>query len=194
MINRLTTVSARLFDVPYLFKFLLRLLAFYLLFRLINWLMIGAIVRDGYYSSFIDNYLNYVTFIKVSVLQTASMMASLFDVTAYLVSDSRIKIEGSSGLFMAWSCCGLEIMSFWAAFALADTTNRRMKVYWVFGGLLCIWFINCIRVTILLIAVKNNWPSIGTLRHHDTFNIVAYSLVFLMMFVYYLKNKKNFGD
>lgn len=193
MINRISTTATRWLDTSYFLKFLLRLLGLYLLFRLINWLMIGLIVPDGYYSPFVDNYLNYVTAIKVSVLKMGAILAQLFGVSSFAVDTSTLQIVGSGKLIMAWSCTGLEIMSFWAAFSLADTTSLKSKLWWCFGGLFCIWFINSLRVMILMIAVKNDWQEIGTLRHHDTFNIVAYGFIFLLMFIYYSKNKRKFS-
>lgn len=180
-------------DAPYVAKFLLRLLAFYLLFRGINWLWIGLIVPGGYYSPFVEHYLNYVTLIKVSVLQTASWLAHLFGVPSSLTDNSHLQVSGSRQIFMAWACTGLEIMSFWAAFTLADTTLWRKKLWWCTGGLFCIWFINCMRVAVLVVAVKNDWPQIGTIRHHDTFNMAAYAFIFVLMFVYYRRNKSAMG-
>ena len=159
--------------------------------------MIGAITPEGHYSYFIDHYLNYVAVLKVALLQGGSWVGYLLGVPSTLIDNSTIQIAGqtagSNQLFMAWSCVGLEILSCWAAFALADSTPLKKKLYWLFGGLLCICLINCLRIAILLVAIKNDWQEISMLRHHDTFNIAAYSLVFLMMFIYYLKNKKEFG-
>lgn len=193
MINKLTRSALNFFDTSYVLKFIFRLLALYVLFRLINWLMIGAIVPGGFYSPFIDNYLNYITVIKISVLQMGSWLGQLLGVDSFLLNPSYLQIVGSKKLFMAWACCGLEIMSFWAAFALADTTALRTKLLWCFGGLFCIWLINCIRVAILTVAIKNKWPIIGSYSHHDTFNIVAYGLVFVLMLAYYRKNKMQLG-
>lgn len=193
MINKLSTTTTKLFDVPYLLKFILRLLALYLLFRGINWLMIGIIVPGGYYSPFVDQYLNYVTFVKTSVLQTGGFLGSLFGISSHLVDNSTLRMEDGNSLMMAWSCAGLEILSFWAAFSLADTTPLRSKLLWCVGGLLTIWFINCARVALLIVAIYQDWQIIPRLKHHDTFNIVAYSFVFLLMYVYYNKNKKQLG-
>jgi exosortase/archaeosortase family protein len=194
MISKINSYTRKLFDVSYSVKFILRMAGLYLLFRLINSLWIGLIVPGGLYSAFVEQYLNYIALIKVSVLQTASLMANLFGVSSHLLSTSTIKIEGASRLYMAWACCGLELMSFWAAFALADTTPLRTKLGWCLGGLFSIWLINCIRVSLIMIAIKNNWKNIQMMTHHDTFNIAAYALIVLMMFIYYKKNKKQFGE
>jgi exosortase/archaeosortase family protein len=194
MIRKINSYALKLFDVSYSVKFLLRMVGLYLLFRLINWSWIGLIAPGGLYSAFADNYLNYVSFIKVSVLQTARLMANIFGVSSHLVSTSVIKVEGGGELYMAWACCGLELMSFWAAFALADTTPLRTKLKWCLGGLFSIWLINCVRVSLIMIAQKNKWQNLQMMTHHDTFNIAAYALIIFLMFIYYKKNKKQFGE
>jgi exosortase/archaeosortase family protein len=200
MINKISSSAVKFFDTSYIFRFILRLGGLYLLFRLINWAMIGAITPEGNYSYFIDHYLNYVTAIKVSILEVGTWIGHLCGVPSHLIDTSTIQIEsatpltGGGQLFMAWSCVGLEVFSFWAAFALADSTPMKKKLLWLFGGLSAIFLINAMRVAILLIAITNNWTEIGALRHHDTFNIVAYGLIFLMMFIYYKKNKKELGN
>jgi len=194
MINKPNLTLSKIFDTSYVVKFLLRLLAFYLFFRLMNWLVIGLIVPGGYHSPFVEHYLNYVSWLKMSILQTASFVAQLFGVKSHFFDNSTLQIATGGKLFMAWACVGLELMSFWAAFAFADTTPWRKKIYWCLGGLFCIWFINCLRVALLLVAIKNKWPNFSTLSHHDTFNIAAYGLILLMMFVYYSHNKKDLGQ
>src|SRR4028119_652956 len=125
MVSKINHYLPKLFDVSYSVKFVLRMAGLYLLLRLTNSLWIGLVAPGGLYSSFIDNYFNYITLIKASVLQTASVMANAFGVSSHLPDHSTIKIDGSGELHMAWACCGLEIMSFWAAFTLADTTSLR---------------------------------------------------------------------
>jgi exosortase/archaeosortase family protein len=84
-------------------------------------------------------------------------------------------------------------MCIWAAFTIADTTAIRTKVLWCLGGFFCIWLINCIRVAVLMIALKNKWQTAQAMSHHDTFNIAAYALIMVLMFIYYKRNQKQFG-
>jgi len=193
MITRIRIAVFKLLDASYFLKFLLRLFAFYLLFRSINWLCVALITPEGYYSSFIDHYLDYVTALKLSILHTASFFAQLFNVPSHLVTESLIETKNGGQLYMEWACCGLEIMSFWAAFALADTTPLSTKFKWCIGGLLSIWMINCIRVMFLLLATENHWQTFLHLDHHQLFNIVGYSFVFLLMLIYYRNNKSHLG-
>jgi exosortase/archaeosortase family protein len=194
MISRINHQLHKNIDASYTAKFLLRLFCLYLLFRFINWLWVGLITPQGHYSTFVDRYLDYVTIIRVSIMQTGKLIAQLFSVHSQLVGDYNLQVGNGGLLRMAWACCGLEIMSFWAAFVLADTTRFKIKFYWCLGGLVCIWLINCIRVAFLLAAKQNRWYDILNLDQHNLFNFVAYAFVLGLMFFYYKRNIKAFED
>jgi exosortase/archaeosortase family protein len=194
MINRGSDTIVRFFDTTYIARFLLRLLGFYLLFRLANWLWIGFITPAGYYSEFLDNYLDYVSVIKASILKTGRLIAQLLGVFSQPLGDSILQVQNGGQVRMAWACCGLEIMSFWTAFVLADTISLRKKSYWAAGGLVAIWMINCLRIALLVIGKQKEWHMLLDLDQHDLFNIVAYLLVVGLMFVYYKRNNRVLGN
>ena len=193
MISKATGNFVDVIKGPYFFKFFIRLSGLYLLFRLVNFVWISLVSPIGYYSPFIDRYLNYVTWIKVSVLEVGRSFAGVFGVASQLFEGSWVQVENGRKLFMAWPCCGLEIMSFWAAFVLADTTRFRTKLLWGVGGVFCIWLINCFRVGFLILATEKRWQHVLNLDQHDLFNILSYNLVLILMYVYYKKNYEQFG-
>ena len=193
MINKLTVALHKIVDASFVSKFIIRLVVLYFLFRSVNWLWVGLVTPEGYYSSFVDRYLDYVSVIKTSILGTGRAAADVFGVSSQLLEGSILKVNNGGELHMAWACCGLEIMSFWAAFTLADTTLMRAKLYWCLSGLFCIWFINSIRVGFLVVAKQKNWQSVLQLDQHDLFNVIGYAFIFLLMFIYYKKNKRTFS-
>jgi len=194
MIQKLSGHLHNWFDTSFIVRFLLRLLGLYFLFRFVNWAFVGLITPEGTYSAFADRYLDYITPIRASVMGVGKLLAEAFGVPSQTVGDYNLQVENGGQLRMAWACIGLEIMSFWAAFALADTTPLRTKLRWLFTGLFSIWLINCLRVAILVIAKQSNWEGLLQLDQHDLFNNLAYTLVLLLMFVYYRKNKKTFEE
>jgi exosortase/archaeosortase family protein len=100
--------------------------------------------------------------------------------------------DKSSGLRMVYRCVGYGVMSFWAAFVLANKSRLAKKIYWVLLGWIVIWIINCIRVVLLLTALEKNWSVNKYVDHHALFNIVAYGFIFLLIFTYlYLDNPSN---
>jgi exosortase/archaeosortase family protein len=79
-------------------------------------------------------------------------------------------------------------MSFWVAFVMANKQNWKKKAYWILGGCLLTWIINCLRVTILMVALNNNWPINGNIDHHTLFNIISYLFLFALIYSYIKAN------
>lgn len=175
-------------DLTYTSAFLGRLLVLYLFFRGVNWAVVGLVSPEGRYSPFVDRYLDYVTPLKLGVLSLGSALAALFGVPSRLLGGAVLEVENGGQLRMAWACCGLEIMSFWAAFALADTTPWRKKIVWCLGGVLAIALINSVRVALLVAAKQHRWEDLLQMDQHELFNYAGYIMVLLLMFVYYRKN------
>jgi exosortase/archaeosortase family protein len=85
---------------------------------------------------------------------------------------------------MVYSCIGYGVMSFWVAFIFANKGTFKKKFLWISGGILVLWIINVLRVSLLLLAINKNWKIPLGWDHHTWFNIVAYSLIFLMILLY----------
>lgn len=193
MVKIISRNIAKLFDVAYSLKFVIKFLGFFFLLNFFHHFWIGITVPGGeVYVPFLDRYLNYIVFIKTSLLKSAVFFADLIGVHSFTDSTDTVKVAGAGGLYMGRPCYGLEVMSFWTAFIFADTTSFRKKLLWCLGGLFCIWLINCLRITLMLAALKNKWQ-ILYMDHHQLFNIFAYVFVFLLIIFYYKKNKKQFG-
>lgn len=195
MFSALSIATARIgrfVGQSYTTRLVLRMAALYLLFRLLNWAMVGLVEPTGYYSSFLDHYLDYIQWLKTAILSAGKWMAALFGVHAETISSSALRI-GKARLNMAAPCVGLEIMSFWAAFVLADTTRWRTKFRWCLVGIGSICLINSLRIMLLIIAMAYRWPQVGTISHHDSFNAVGYAAIIGLMFVYYKRNGQTWG-
>ena len=178
------------FDAAYFLKFTL----LFLTLHYFHLFFVGITNPGGQlYSSFLDHFLNYVSWIKTSVLVTANVIAHTLGINSYLLMDSDVlKIHDGPGLFMAFPCAGLDIMSFWIAYVIADNKNTwKKKIYWCVAGVFFIWFINCCRVSLLLLALQNKWEMVTGVDQHTMFNIVAYSVVFLMICLYSRKSETN---
>lgn len=175
------------FDVSYFLKFIL----LFLVLHYFHLFFVGITNPGGQlYSSFLDHFLNYVSWIKVSVLYVANVLARVLGINSYLFLDSYVlKIHNGPGLFMAFPCAGLDIMSFWIAYVIADNKNTwQKKIYWCIAGVFFIWLINCFRVALLLLALQNKWEIITGVDQHTMFNIVAYTFVFIMICRYSTNN------
>ena len=102
-----------------------------------------------------------------------------------------IRIIGKRGVFIAMDCVGYGVYSFWAAYVLANTGNAWRKAAWVCGGLLLLWTINVVRISMFLVAINQNKTMPLGIDHHDWFTLVAYAFIFAMIYLYDKYNREK---
>jgi exosortase/archaeosortase family protein len=146
--------------------------------------VIGLSVPAGYYSPFIAKHLNYIDWLRTSLLFTSKEFLLLLGYQTYLPDKYDLFMKNGTGIHMVYSCIGYGIMSFWAAFVLANKGSWIKKLKWLIAGWLAIWVINVLRISILVIAVNKNWQMPLGLDHHTWFNIAAYILIFILIYFY----------
>lgn len=146
--------------------------------------IVGLTVPGGYYSPFIAQYLNYPDWLGISLLKGARLLLSMLGYTSELLGHDVLRLQGGKSILLAFPCLGYGIMSFWAAFVFANTGTALKKAGWILGGWLALWLINVIRIALLLISLEKHWPIPFGFSYHTQFNIVAYLLIFIMMWVY----------
>lgn len=168
-------------------KYVLYLLKFLGIFCLLYFgtlAVIGLAAPGGYYSPFIAKYLDYVSWIKMSLIHATGFILSLFHIPTKIEPDFLIRIEGGRGVIIAMDCVGYGVYSFWIAFVIANKGTLIKKTTWIVCGVLALWLINVIRITLFLTAINKGWPMPLGINHHTWFNIFAYGLIFLMIWRY----------
>lgn len=146
--------------------------------------VIGLSVPEGYYSSFIATYFNYTDWLRMSLLQVSGFLLSCLDYPTYMVGKYELYVKNGHGIRMVYSCIGYGIMSFWAAFVIANSGSWRKKLSWLLIGWLALWIINVARITILIIALNKKWDVPLGVDQHTRFNIAAYGLIFLLIYFF----------
>jgi exosortase/archaeosortase family protein len=164
-----------------------KVLVFFLGLHYGNEFFIGITAPGGLYVPFLEQHLNYVAWIRQSVLWGAKILSGVFGYQAYIDGPFHLRSVTGPGVQMVYSCIGLGIMSFWAGFVLAHSIPWKQKLLWTFAGLMMIWAVNCFRVSVILAATVNRWSTNKYLDHHDIFNIVAYMLVFVLILIFIKK-------
>ena len=186
-----TTVNKSLFkhaEIAYFFKFLV----FMPLLYYFNIFYIAITDSNGQlYSSFLDNYLNYISWLRFSILHTANWIVQGFELTSYISDIYTLSVLQGPGVIIGYTCLGYGVMSFWIAFILAQDDNWQKKATWCLVGVVGIWFINCWRVAILLIALAKEWEVNKYINHHDMFNVVVYALIIMLIYMYYKQGEKG---
>ena len=146
--------------------------------------MIGLAAPGSIYSPFVAKYFDYVSWIKISLIQATGFILSLFHIQTHTEPGFSIRINGGRGVIIAMSCVGYGVYSFWIAFVVANNGRFWKKAKWIVLGVWALWFINVIRITLFLIAINKGWPMPLGIDHHTWFNIFAYLLIFFMIWLY----------
>lgn len=164
----------------YLFKFITSFCILY--FGTIAF--IGLASPRGYYFSFFDHYLNYVSWLRYSLLYGVKTLVSFTGLQVFSKNIYLIGIKNGNAIHIVYSCLGYGVMSFWTAFVIANTGDWKRKTMWMLFGLLLIWCINVSRLFLLLMASNNKWKMPFNINHHTLFNFMAYSCIFILIFFF----------
>ena len=100
-----------------------------------------------------------------------------------------LRASSGVGVRMVYSCIGFGIMSFWVAFVSANKGPVMTKSVWIISGILIIFIINVLRVSLLLVSFITDHHLPFNLDHHTIFNLIAYLLIFIMVYVYDKKSR-----
>jgi exosortase/archaeosortase family protein len=136
-------------------------------------------------------YLDYVSWIKVSLLSATGFNLSLFNIQTHTEPGFLIRINGGRGVIIAMDCVGYGVYSFWIAFVAANSGKFRKKAWWIVLGVSALWLINVVRISLFLVAINRGWPMPLGIDHHTWFNIFAYMFIFIMIWLYDRSGKQS---
>lgn len=153
--------------------------------------VIGLAAPGNHYSPFVAKYLDYVSWIKVSLLKGTQFTLSLFGIQSHSEPGFLQRINNGRGVIIAMDCVGYGVYSFWIAFVAANKGKAGKKLAWIVAGVLGLWLINVIRISLFLVAINRNWAMPLGIDHHTWFNISAYILIFMMIWLYDRSFKEN---
>ena len=140
------------------------------------------------YSPFLTAHLDYVSWIRNAILYTSRSIAKLAGTDCYVLDAYTLKSYHRAFVTVAFPCLGYGVTSFWVAFIIAQTDTWKRKIFWSLTGSIALWFINCCRIALLLVAYDKKWQVNRFVDHHTLFNIAAYILILLMMYLYYKRS------
>jgi exosortase/archaeosortase family protein len=153
--------------------------------------IIGFSSPGGYYSSFIHDYLDYVAWLRLALLYVSKWVLSIFGYKIFVDGAYVLRMKNGLGVHLVYSCLGFGVMSFWTAFIFANKVRWQKKIKWIIAGLVAIFFINVLRLSLLLVAVNSNWSNPLNLDNHFLFNISAYIFIFMMIYLFDRSEKKS---
>lgn len=168
--------------------FALKFLMLFVLFYGLFFLVIGLSSPENFYSPVVAKYLDIVSAIKKSLVMGTRWLAGIAGYETVETAGYVIRFPAGRGVVIARDCVGIGVFSFWIAFVLASSLSPLRSSLWLGGGLLALWCINVLRITLLLIVYnKYGLTKIAGLDHHSFFNILAYAFIGGMLYLYYRK-------
>ncbi len=153
--------------------------------------IIGLAAPGNYYSPFVAKNLDYVSWIKLSLLKGTGFFLSLFSIKSHSEPGFLQRINNGRGVIIAMDCVGYGVYSFWIAFVAANKGKWARKLLWIITGVIALWLINVIRISLFLVAINRNWRMPLGIDHHTWFNIAAYILIFMMIWLYDRSSKED---
>ena len=146
--------------------------------------MIGITSPGGYYSLFADHYLNYVFALRWFLLHSSELLLNAAGFNVYLKDAYTIKLQNGMGVHIVYTCLGYGVMTFWLAFIFANKGSFIKKVKWMIGGIFIICTVNVLRISLMLVGINQKWPNVFNMDNHTWFNIAAYSVIFIMIYLF----------
>lgn len=179
-------------------KFCLKFICLFLLFYYFNLLFVHLTQPGEYYNKAVAENFNYIDWITASLSHTANFFSQLMGIETSVIANKMLVAETGHRLFVKWQCIGLGIFSFWLAFVLAQNISTRKKILFSVGGILAIWLLNCMRISLLQFALVHNfkelrdrWSFTSGMDHHDLYNYFCYALILVMMIVLINKTSRQ---
>lgn len=164
-----------------LLKQIVLFLFLYCMFYFGTLAVIGFAAPGKYYSPFIQQHLDYVSWLKSSLLWGVKGLLGAFGYSVTFEPDFVARINKRNAVLIAYDCVGYGVYSFWLAYSLSSAISWKAKILAGVGGLMLLWMINVVRISFVLLAPYKGWPMPFGMDHHTLFNIVAYTVIIGMI-------------
>jgi exosortase/archaeosortase family protein len=135
------------------------------------------------------------------IMSSTQGLLSIFGYQASLVYDTAIyyygvfslQIPGGVQTFIAFSCLGMGVSWVFATLIISSQGRALAKTIYILAGIIIIFILNVFRMTYLTWSGRNgdlftnntiSFFGLGTLNHHDLFNIFIYIVIILLFILW----------
>jgi len=160
-------------------RFLVVFLGLFLLFYYFNIFYFSITSRGSHYVPFFDEHLNYIRWLRNLLLTVSRSIVNMLGFTC-ISNDHQLLVAGHGIIDVVYSCLGLGVMSFFAAFVIAYPKKLKPKLIFLAIGLISIQILNVLRF--VLLATLWDKKSHLILDHHTIFNIVIYIIIAITLY------------
>jgi exosortase/archaeosortase family protein len=172
-------------------KFVFALFILYILFSQGN-LFMNSVMSPGsrFYNVYIADHFDYIQGLKTALIVPAVWIIKAFGFYA-IHNEMDVMVVSGPYLRVNYSCLGLGVMSFLAAFVLAFPAPWKSTFKMLLIGFIAIYVLNVLRIAGLGVLLgffksqRNNFT-----YHHEIFNIIVYICIFAMLYFWIKKSNK----
>lgn len=167
-------------------RFVVIFLVLFLLFYYGNKFYFSVTTPGRRYNEWLALHLNYIAGLRHLLLGCSKRCLQLMGFTA-LTNDQELMVVGRNTLQMVYTCLGLGVLSFFAAFVIAYPKPWRPKLIFLIVGMVVIELLNVCRLILLVLF----WSSRNqrVIDHHTIFNILIYIIIAITLY-FWVKDKK----
>ena len=172
-------------------KFIIALFVLYILFSQGNLFMNSVMSPGGkFYNAYIAEHFDYIQGLKTALIIPAVWIIKLFGFYA-IYNEMDVMVVSGPLLRINYSCLGLGVMSFLAAFVLSFPASWKSTFKMLIIGLISIYVLNILRIAGLGILFGTFQSQRNYFEyHHEIFNVIVYIIIFIMLYIWIRKNTK----
>ena len=167
-------------------KFLLSFCLLFAAFYYFNIFFYGITTEGNYYNVYLANHLNYIAELRMLLLKSSAKILNWLGHPA-ITNDYKMLVAGNGILKLIYSCLGLGLISFFAAFVLAYPKRWIQKIIFLITGIFGIEILNVLRF--VLIGIFYNHENHTILDQHILFSIFIYIVIAIALY-FWVKSDK----
>lgn len=170
-------------------KFVFKFLTLFLLFYYFNILFFGITNPGKHYYPFLANHLNYIQGLRWLLLSSSVQALNGLGYPA-IHNGTELLVAGKGAIVLVYSCLGLGLMSFFAAFVIAYPKKKtKQKIIFLITGIFAIQLLNILRFVLLALFWNKNASQI--VDHHTIFNIILYIVIMISLYFWVTKTDEH---
>ncbi len=173
-------------------KFIVSFIILFAVFYYFNIIYYGLTKPGNLYSPLLADHLNYIRGLRWLLLQSSAQILNWLGYGA-ITSEYDLLVAGHGVIQAIYSCLGLGVISFFAAFVLSYPRKFKAKITFLILGILGIEVLNVMRFIALALFWKK-YP-VGGIDHHTAFNILLYVIIAITLYFWVKQDSAlNTGD
>lgn len=166
-------------------RFGVSFLVLFLLFYYFNIYFFGATQPGNHYFPVLAEHFNYIKVLREGLLAATGFLIKALGFIS-IHNGYELLVVGHQRIVLIYSCLGLGVMSFFAAFVITYPKKLKSKIVFLLTGLLSIQILNICRLALLALYWDRTKARI--IDHHVIFDVLIY--IFISASLYLWVNHK----